>query len=204
MAMLLGTGLRASAVAYDFSTIHTSSGTPGGSAPYARLTVTQDGAGKVDFKFEALDLAATEFISYLKFNVAGAANNPSFTVSDKVKTGSFDLPEFSFKKEEKNDAGLGFDVFVSFETSSSNGGAKRFTDGDIFEWSLSRAGFTVADIDLPAMIHLQGIAGGKSAKITASLLHPNDTTHPLPDGGHALMLLGLGLLVFRALPRKAF
>lgn len=202
-ALLLVAALPASAVSYDFSTVLPSSATPSGSAPYARLTVTQDGPGKVDFRFEALDLGTTEFISFLKFNVDGVASSPSFTVSDKVKTGSFGAPEIVFKNEPKTDASLKFDVFLNFSTSSNDGGAKRFTDGDIFEWTLSRAGFSVADVDLPAMIHLQGIAGDGSAKITATEFVPTTTSHPVPDRGMTLALLGAGLIALAGMRRSS-
>lgn len=199
IAALLATGasLHAHATLFDFTTIQTSSGTPSGPAPYARLTVLQQAPNVVSLRLDAPNLGATEFISKFEYNIDGAANTVSLLTGDNG-SGGVGNSSYAFNASTFIDASLSFDASVTFPTSNANSGARRFKDGESFTFSVTRPGLTVDDIDLSMMIHIQGISPSGSAKVIA-VPHQEETAH-VPDAGNTLALLGLGaagLVAFR-------
>lgn len=145
------------ALSFDFNTVWTSSGTPGGSAPWATLTIVDNGGGGVTMTlFHNASSAAGQFISDL--NVL-ASTLPSGSSHSSSKITAISLGGFV-------DAGLPFNTNVGFVISGADGGVNRLKPGESASWTLdgvSEADFPISSTQ--AMIHLQGIAGGGSAKI---------------------------------------
>ncbi|GIV03261.1 MAG: hypothetical protein KatS3mg015_2091 [Fimbriimonadales bacterium] len=86
-------------------------------------------------------------------------------------------------------------MFVDFETSNRNGGADRLKPGESVTWQVSAPGLDESDfvalsqgnLNVPALLHLQGIPGGGSAKLA-----------PVPEPASLLALLaGVGPLAAR-------
>lgn len=145
------------ALSFDFNTVWTSSGTPGGSAPWATLTIVDNGGGGVTMTlFHNASSASGQFISELNV-LASIVPSDSFHASPKI-TG-ISLGGFV-------DAGLPFNIGVGFVVSGAGGGVNRLKPGESASWTLdgvSESDFSISSTQ--AMIHLQGIAGGGSAKI---------------------------------------
>lgn len=190
--------LNAQAITFNFSTIHTSSGTPAGPAPYAVLDVTQNGANNVKLSLLAGNLGSTEFVSIFKYNILGSATSPTITPSVLTSVGG--APTFSFSASPATDAGLSFDAEVGFPSANSPAG-NRFTDNERFEFNLLRTGLTVADITLDMMIHIQGINPDGSAKVIATLA-PDFPSTGVPDSGSTIALLGLAVAALAFAKRK--
>lgn len=202
VAATTAAALQVNAVQFDFNTVFTGD-TPGGTAPYARLTILQDAPNVLSLELEALGLASNEFISSFNYNISGNAVTTGLAQFDDG-TGGVGASTYSFYGGTFTDAGLTFDADVAFPTAGNNGGASRFKDGETFFFKLSRPGLTVDDIDLDMMIHIQGItlSGGRSgsSKVTASPFSGPGT--PVPDAGSSLVLLGLGALGIAAARRR--
>lgn len=200
---LAAAAFQASAVQYDFSTIWTG-GTPGGTSPFARLTVLQDAPNVVSLRLDALSLTSDEFISKFDYNIAGTATTAGIGAFDDL-TGGVGHSTYVLFGNEFTDASLNFDASVFFPTAGNNGGAARFKGGESFMFKLIRPGLTVDDIDLDMMIHIQGIAAPSgaetSSKIIAKPSAGGDGT-PVPDAGNTLTLLGLGALGILAARRR--
>ncbi len=187
----------ARAVSFNFTTIH-SGDTPAGPSPYATLDVTQNGANNVKFTLYAGNLGASEFISFFKYNVTGSATAPAITPTILIGVGG--TPTFGFSSSPANDAGLGFDAEVQFETSNSGGGVNRFKDEEVFVFNLARTGLLVSAIEVPMMIHIQGLANNGSSKVIGTL---QSTPSPgVPDSGDSVALLGIALVATAFLRRK--
>lgn len=157
LAFGLSMQLAQAALSFDFNTVWTSSGTPGGSAPWATLTIVDNGGGGVTMTlFHNASSAAGQFISDL--NVL-ASTLPSGSSHSSSKITAISLGAYT-------DAGLPFNVNVSFVVSGADGGVNRLKPGESASWTLngvSEADFPISSTQ--AMIHLQGLADGGSAKI---------------------------------------
>lgn len=158
-AILFGSSIQSahSLITLDFDTIWTSSGIPGGTAPWATLTIADNGLGGVNMTlYHNASSAAGQFISELNL-LASTLGTGSSHSSPKIVSISFG---------SYTDAGLPFNTNVRFVTSGAGGGVNRLKPGESASWTLhgvSEADFPITDTQ--AMIHLQGIAGGGSAKI---------------------------------------
>jgi hypothetical protein len=186
----MGLSPGAQAITYDFGTIHTSSGTPGGTPPWATLNVIQNGAGVLKFRLEAVSLLSGEFISIFEYNVAGGA----FSVIPGSTAGGVDPNQgsqggFNYYPGGVNDANLTFNADVNFPPPPGSSPWK-FTAGEWYEWEISRSGLLLSDLQLPMMIHIQGISGGGSAKIIATPRPGGPPGTPVPDGASTVLLLG--------------
>lgn len=157
--LALGFGIQSAnaALSFDFTTVWTSSGTPGGTAPWATLIIMNNGSGGVDMTLtHNSSSAAGQFISELNLL---ASTLPSGSSHSSAKITGINLGGYV-------DAGLPFNTKTNFVTSGAGGGVNRLKPGESASWTLDG----VSELDFPitstqAMIHLQGIAGGGSAKI---------------------------------------
>ncbi|MCW5935222.1 MAG: hypothetical protein KIT45_13145, partial [Fimbriimonadia bacterium] len=91
-AGLLFTGAVQSAhalLSYDFTTIHSSSGTPGGPAPWATLTIANNGLGGVNMTLaHNASSASGQFITELNLLASSLGTGSSYT-SPKITGISF-------------------------------------------------------------------------------------------------------------------
>ena len=153
----------------DFGRVVTSSGTPGGTGPFATAKFEDIAANTVRFTFtHSATSAVSQKIKDAWFTVDPTiASVQSTFVSDT--SGKFD--GFSFGQNSKNAAlGASFDMKVAFKSSQSG-----FAPGDTLVLNLSGNGLNANSFDFltsantigatPAMIHLLGIDGGGSAHL---------------------------------------
>lgn len=170
---LLASAIAANAAVYSFNFDVLVTGDPYGGTNVATLTIADSGANQV---LVTLDHNATssagQFITDLWFNL-----NPFI-----VPTQTNQSPSNKFNGgivaalNGVGSAGINFDLEQAFQTSNAGGGVNRLKPGESISFNLSGAGLDAGDFvskstgnrtDLYAMIHLQGIANGLSAKIGA-------------------------------------
>lgn len=163
---------------FVFNTIH-SGGTPGGTPPWATMTI-QNITGGVQITLNHSPLStAGQFIRELnlKFNVAPTGFD--FT-GDPFVTSIGGFGGYT-------DAGLGFNASINFVTAPP---PNRLLPGNSSTFKLfgvSESNF--AGLNTSAMIHIQGLAGGDSSKVIA----------PEPA---SMLALGAGLTGLLGLRRR--
>lgn len=173
---------------YQLNTI-TSGATPLTPAPWATFTFTDVGLNQVKLDITS-SLTNGEFFSKMALNV-----NPGLTVTDSnlvfaflSQTGSFDLPTINIDYDNVNvGAGGGsYDISMDFETSSANGGSRRFNESDNVSYLMTYTGQGTFNSNLfapdTASAHIQAI-GNDSAWTVTSIPEPSAT-----------LLGGLGVL----------
>jgi hypothetical protein len=201
------------ALVYELNTVYTG-GTPSGSAPWLRMTFT-DKAGYVELKIENLLSAASEFCTWIEFNLDPALD-PSklsfaFESGQAAKT-------ISTGRSNIGEGGRWFDIELAYSTSGKNGGADRFTMGEtsIYQISsteaLSEASFAFLsssemDEDLndvyAAAAHIQGIDGDPDS----SKIRIDDSQYPQNGGGSvpaptSTLLCGIGVAMLTLFARR--
>lgn len=161
----------ATADIYVFNFDHLVTGdTPNGYS-WATLTVSDNGPDNVLVR---LDHNATstsgQFITQLWFNL-----DPFTPVAQQSKTPSNKFGTFTASQDGVGTAGIDFDLFQTFQTSNAGGGVNRLKPGEFVTFELVGSGLTASDFlstssgngEFLGMIHLQGIDGGGSAKISS-------------------------------------
>jgi len=185
----------AASLTFDFNSVYTGA-LPGGGTPWATVTLTDSGAGLVDMVVSHNGTsAAGQFISNLELNldpfigaVSGNATFGETATFNSVSTGSF------------TDAGTTFDLKVDFNQSNANSGAQRLEAGESVTIQLSGTGLSVANFDaystggtpVRALMHIQGIDGGLSSKVTEGV----------PEPATMVVLGGAALAAFARRKRK--
>ncbi|MBX3117980.1 MAG: PEP-CTERM sorting domain-containing protein [Fimbriimonadaceae bacterium] len=189
VGVMLGTMTAATtasaAIQFDFSVLATGS-TPSGTAPWATLVGTQNGSDRVDFTFtHNASSTAGQFITRLYMNIAPFPGNLNLTLIGSPPQYS----SHSFSQNGHNDASSSFDFEMQFGTSNANGGLARLEPGESMSFFITGTGLTESSFDVmsagtarKAMIHLQGIPGGQSGKLT-----------PVPEPT-SMAVLGIGAL----------
>jgi hypothetical protein len=168
---------------YDFNNVFTGS-TPGGDAPWATLTGTQNGSD-TDFTLTFNDnsvpdaLKATEFLFKLDITYTGDLSNTSMIESEAGITG-FNVGDFT-------DASKSFNADVDFNTPNNG---NRVMVGDSVSFTLTN---TNADNFTGFLLHVNGIGEG-SGKL--------DNAVPEPASMAALGFGALGLLARRRRNKK--
>lgn len=180
------------AVVFDLNFVYTGA-TPGGSAPWVRVTVNDVAANKVNLKIEHLSgSAAGQFISnvYLNLNPLFGSMSISNEVNSNKRSGAL-----TFGNQSINGGGQRWDMRVAFETSNSGGGVNRLKPNELWSADLSASGLSAAnfldtnDDGSYAGAHLQGIAGGLSSHISSVV--------PEPTSVAALAIGAVGLFLRR-------
>lgn len=151
--------------------------TPQGPAPWVTVKLDDGGGqGSVEMTLSATSLPGSEFISdfYLQLNPSLDPRNLVFSAPTKV--GSFTAPTISLGHDKFKAGPMdGFDIELSFATSGSNGGSKRFSGGESVTYTIQGISTLTADsfhetgscAGQPFAAHVQGItACGKSAWVT--------------------------------------
>jgi hypothetical protein len=161
--VLLASGVSAAqTLTYSFGVPITSSIVPYGTGPWLTIHLIEvDNYTKILMQS---NLANGEFISSIEFNLNTGVDYNTLIFSNTNPIGSFTTPQFDIGDDEFNaGGGNSFDMLVEFQTSSSNGGTKRFNLNDSFEFTVNApiTTFTNLSNQLPVIAHIQGI-GSKS------------------------------------------
>jgi len=176
--------LASQAFTFDYDTIVT--GAPDGSAPWAKLTVVDNGSDTVDLTLSNLmPLVGTAFISELDLNMSPYPSGLTFaTVSGD--TGSINGHTFS-SNGVNGVSGNKFDMKVDFRTSGN-----RLNPGESVTFRVTGSGLTAAAFNsftsggngqMKSMIHIQSLADGSSAKVQATEAVPEPATLSLLAAG---------------------
>jgi hypothetical protein len=211
LAAVISAGNSASAaLVFDLGDIISASGTPAGTPPWLRATITQDGTDSVLIKMEALSLVTTPNIEAVKswaFNLNPTILRSELTATEIARTGEFKPNPILVVTSAHGYGGFSFDFDFDFKTGGDIN--TRFTDGDSVTMKLTRAsGLLEADFNYSALhagrefysgAHIISLADGKSAFVGATA-----PTVPEPATliAGALVLLPLGASTIRILTRK--
>ncbi len=176
-------------VTFDFTELVTGQ-PPGGSAPWATLTIENAGTDTVDMTLAHNATSASgQFISLLLLNMDPYPVDPALIESSPK------IVDWDFGPDAFPNAGGRFDMQVKFATSNAGGGVNRLKPGESVSWQVTGGGLIETDfqslstggLNVFTMIHLQGIAGGGSAKLA-----------PVPEPASLLVLVaGSALLLIR-------
>jgi hypothetical protein len=162
--------------------------TPGGTAPWATLTIEDAGTDTVNFTLlHSANSSSGQFIRTLWLNMDPFPANPQMVETSPSVTG------VSFDENGINDAGVVFDVQVDFE--AANAGGNRLDPGESVTWQFTGTGinenafdqFSGGNTQVLAMAHIQGIEGELSGKVGAGIV-------PEPASMGALAIGALALL----------
>lgn len=164
---------------------------PQGTSPWATLTISNAGANTVDMTLSHnAGSAQPQFLTELLLNVNPFPGNLTLIENSPVIVGhSFSLDGF-------NDASGRFDMMVEFETSNSQG--NRLEPGESVSWQVTGTGLTensflalsTHNLNVYAMVHVQGIGGQGSGKIA-----------PIPEPA-SFVAMGGALLALLARKRR--
>jgi hypothetical protein len=184
-AFLLIPAFASADFSWDFNTV-ISGDTPGGSAPWANLTGTQNGSG-VDFTLTFNSFvgagSATEFLKQLDLAYTGGLDT-----GHDLNTGSASIVGFDFGS--LTDAGLHFDVKMDFSTPNN---ANRVTPGESVSFTITNVD---ADNFTSGLLHINGTPGNEgSGKVAPGPV-------PEPASMAALGIGAMGLLARRRRNKK--
>jgi hypothetical protein len=164
---------------FDFNTVVTGA-TPGGPAPWANLTGTQNGSD-VDFVLTfndyVGDFSETEFLNAMDFSYDGDLTGSTMVESEAGIVG--------YTIGEHTNASINFDAIIDFN-NPNNG--NRINPGDSVSFTLTDVD---ADLFTNFMLHINGI-GEDSGKVSV----------PEPASMAALGMGALGLLARRRRNKK--
>jgi hypothetical protein len=162
--------------------------TPGGTPPWATLSIQDAGADTVNFTFtHSATSSPGQFISTLWLNMEPFPSNPQMIENSATITGA------DFDHNNVSNAGYDFDLKVNFETS--NGGGNRLDPGENVSWQFTGTGLNSSAFNnvsggngqVLAMAHMQGLANGQSGKMGASIVPEPTTIGALAMGALALL-----------------
>ena len=212
---------QANSIVFDLNYVYTSdSALPASALSWVTFTFrdTTDcsptcGENTVQLLIAASLESSGEFISQTNFN----STVTPLSIVHTGGTGSFATPSIALSSVNGYNAGasIDFDTEVSFGTSGSGGGQKRFNGFDTALFTITGSGITAntfnvstpADANKPqlwASAHIQGISatgpcGGTSAWVgDVNGTSPGGGSTPcgttVPDSGSTLALLGFAML----------
>ena len=162
--------------------------TPGGTAPWATLTIQDAGTDTVNFTLlHNSSSSSGQFIRTLWLNLDPFPANPQMVENTPTITG------VDFNENGINNAGVVFDVQVDLE--SANGGGERLEPGESVAWQFTGTGinenafdqFSGGSSQVLAMAHIQGIEGGLSGKVGAGIVPEPTSMAAIAIGAIALL-----------------
>lgn len=193
LAIILGALTIASAsqamVVLNFSSVFTGD-TPVGAAPWATLSIEDDGANQVKMIItNNLSFASGQFLAYVNLNLTSMPGGLALGAHDSKVT------SISSGNDSINDSGLKFDLRVNFDIAPPT---DRIRGGQSATWRLTGTGLDETDFaayatptgqnpsNIQAMLHIQGIPDGQagSGKVT-----PGAVPEPA-----SMAALGVGLV----------
>lgn len=160
---------------------------PGGTAPWATLSITDSGVDMVDMTLtHSATSAEPQFITELLLNIKPFASDLNLIETSPTIVG------WEFDEDDINDASGKFDMQVDFETSNSG---DRLNPGESVSFQVTGTGldandfnaFSKGNLNVLGMVHIQGINGEGSGKVAA-----------VPEPASILALIGaFGILAAR-------
>jgi hypothetical protein len=174
---------------WDFTDVVTGDQPQGSS--WATLTIENTGVDQVGFTLSHNNTSqAPQFITELWMNMSDIPANLAASYSAPITS-------ISWGQNGTNNAGHRWDLNVDLATNNGN----RLDVGDSVSWTMTGTGLDEQDFNtfsspqgqntpLLGMIHLQGIPGGGSVKLSAVDITSNQ---PVPEPA-TLAVLGLGAL----------
>ncbi|MBS1718752.1 MAG: PEP-CTERM sorting domain-containing protein [Armatimonadetes bacterium] len=189
----------AQAITFNFSNVF-SGDTPSGPPAWASLTIVNDGTvsglNKVKFTLTNLtDPASGQFITELLLNLTSIPSDFAFVTGSDTPSGRFTGD--SHGSNFVNDAGEKFDYDATFNIPNNG---KRVIGGTSVSWDVKGTGLDANHFltfatpqgdnprDIYAMVHMQGLPNGGSAKLNGTVAVPEPTSMA------ALGIAAVGLL----------
>jgi hypothetical protein len=200
----------ASTVTYNFGEV--SGGTaPAGSPPWLQAVFSDTATpNSVQLTLSAGNLAGSEFVSCLYFNLNPTLDPTALSFSLSGSNPSIQTGANAFKAGPDGK----YDLLLGFSTASGS----RFANGDSLTFTISGIGLTANDFDYlstaaggsgayASAAHIQSIdPDGLSGWVnpTSTVLSPADTTGAsVPDGSETVILLGISLIGIECVRRAA-
>jgi hypothetical protein len=183
-------------------------GDNGGNVSVAKLTLTQNGAN-VDFRLDNSvanhsGSNTTTFLTMLEFSYDGSPVLTSGSFTSFGGTQSVGAADFGINPQGQN---AGYDFYLDLDYPNSKN-QDRFVDGEYSTWTIT--GVNVSDFSVPvagsgpaslAMVHVQGLNDGGSAKYVGSGDGSGPPVgNPVPEPG--TLLLAGGALAIALLARR--
>jgi hypothetical protein len=144
--------------------------TPGGTAPWVTITITDVVANQVNVRVDHnAGSAAGQFVTNVYLNFSSSIG--SIGLSGEVNGNKRN--SFTRGNDAVNGAaGNVFDMAISFNSSNSNGGINRLKPAEFWSGNLTAAGLSASsfnetsNLGLLAGAHVQGIGGVNSGHVT--------------------------------------
>lgn len=158
------------ALVFNLDGVYTGA-TPGGTAPWATVTITDVAANKVNLRIDHnATSAAGQFITSLYLNIDPFVGG--ITLSNEMNSNKRSGAIQNVLNGVNGAAGNNFDLGVDFETSNSGGGVNRLKPGEFWSADLTGTGLSAASFNAVnnkgnyVGSHMQGINGNLSGHIT--------------------------------------
>lgn len=200
MASMVGMAIAAThahALVFNLNVVYTGA-TPGGSGPWAKITITDVATNKVNVRVDHLltDVTEDRFISNVYLNLDPFVAGPP-VISNEVNSNKRNGAVAFSLNGIAGAAGNNFDVRVPFQTSGSGGGVNRLKQGEFWSADLTATGLAAAKFNA---VSDNGLFAG--AHIQALTNSPGSGHITTPEPG-TWAAVGLGALAICRRKRKS-
>lgn len=189
LVLLTSSVTAAQTLTYNFNDPFTSDIVPYGNDPWLSVVLTEvDDYTRILIASGLQD--PTEFFGKLAFSLNSNYDYSSFSYSSQhIFISEFDMPLIVIDENGFNVGGAKFDMVLSFETSNSQEGLKRFNGNDKFIFDVNIPFSSFQNVDTPsAIVHVQGIGNNDQSTWLVPNIVPEPGT-PLVFGIGVLLLL---------------